>query len=425
MNLPTLNREFEGLLDYLKHARGFDFTAYKRSSLMRRVEKRMQMVGVEGFNSYIDYLEVRPDEFTALFNMILINVTSFFRDPQAWEHLNTEVLPFIVANKRADQPIRIWSAGCASGEEAYSLAMAMAEVMGLEEARERVKIYATDADDEALAEARQAVYHTRQMDAIPPELVAKYFEQSGDRYSFHRDLRRNVIFGRHDLVQDAPISRIDLLVCRNALMYFNAETQTRILARFHFALNEGGFLFLGKSETLLTHTNLFSAIDLRRRIFSKVPRGNLRDRLLLMAHAGGEPAVQHIVNHGRLREAAAEASAVAQVVIDASGLLMQINAQARTLLGVGPSDIGRPLQDMEFSYRPVELRSLVDLAHSERRPQTIKEVDWPAAVSGEFRCIDIDLTPLMDASGAILGTSISFNDVTLYRKLQEELQHAN
>lgn len=328
MTTATPNSEFEALLDYLKHARGFDFTAYKRSSLMRRVEKRMQMLGVETFPAYIDYLEVRPDEFTTLFNMILINVTSFFRDPQAWEHLTSEVLPYIISTKKPDQPIRIWSAGCASGEEAYSLAMAMAEMMGLEEARERVKIYATDADEEALVEARQAIYHTRQIESLPPELLKKYFEQSGDRYSFHRELRRAVIFGRHDLVQDAPISRIDLLVCRNTLMYFNAETQTRILARFHFALNEGGFLFLGKSETLLTHTNLFSAIDLRRRIFSKVPRGNLRDRLMLMAQAGGEPVVQHMVNHARLREAAFDSTPIAQVIVDNSGGLAQINAQA-------------------------------------------------------------------------------------------------
>src|SRR5256885_411574 len=156
---PSHDPEFETLLEHLRRSRGFDFTGYKRASLMRRVTKRMQTVGVQGFENYIDYLEVHPEEFGLLFDTILINVTAFFR----------------------------------------------------------------------------------------------------------KDLRRSVIFGRHDLVQDAPISRIDILVCRNTLMYFNAETQGRILDRFHFALNDRGALFLGKAETLLTYNNTFAAIDLARR----------------------------------------------------------------------------------------------------------------------------------------------------------------
>lgn len=421
----TTTPEFEALLDYLKRTRGFDFTAYKRTSLMRRVEKRMQVVGIEGFIAYIDYLEVRPEEFTALFNTILINVTSFFRDAQAWDYISKEVLPFIVQAKAPDLPIRVWSAGCASGEEAYTVMMALAEVIGIDEARERVKVYATDADDEALAEARLAAYSARHLESLPPELVEKYFERNGDRFSFHRDLRRNVIFGRHDLVQDAPISRVDLLICRNALMYFNAETQSRILARFHFALNDGGFLFLGKSETLLTHTTLFSSVDLRRRIFAKAARVGLRGRMGLLSLNGAEPALQHMVNHAQVREVAADAVPMAQIVIDHNAEVIQINAEARTLFGLNARDIGRPLRDMELSYRPVELRSLVDKAHLERRPQNVKEIDWPAASSGEFRCMDVEVVPLCDTAGELLGTSITFSDVSRYRKLQAELQHAN
>ena len=151
------------------------------------------------------------------------------------------------------QPLRVWSAGCASGEEAYTLAMVLAEMLGPTEFRDRVKIYATDVDEEALTQARQASYTEREVRGVPPELLERYFEPTGGRYVFRKDLRRSVIFGRNDLVQDAPISRIDLLVCRNTLMYFNAETQARILARFHFALADGGVLFLGKAEMLLSH----------------------------------------------------------------------------------------------------------------------------------------------------------------------------
>jgi two-component system CheB/CheR fusion protein len=419
--------EFEALLAYLKRTRGFDFTAYKRTSLMRRVEKRMQQVGVDNFTAYVDYLEVHADEFTALFNTILINVTSFFRDPAAWEHIASDVLPFIRDARDSDAPIRIWSAGCASGEEAYTLAMVAAECLGVEAARERVKIYATDADEEALAQARSAVYTTRQIEALPEGLAQKYFVANRDRWTFHHELRRNIIFGRHDLVQDAPISRIDFLVCRNAMMYFNSETQARVLARFHFALNDGGFLFLGKSETLQTHATLFSPVDIRRRIFAKAPRGNLRDRLHLLSQSqnAGEPVVQHLVTHARIREAAADAMPMAQLIVEPNGQVLQINAAARSMFGLSSQDIGRPLHDLEVSYRPVELRSLVERAHTELKPQNVREVDWPVVSSGEFRCIDVEVVPLRDSGGQALGTSISFSDVSLYRKLQAELQHAN
>ena len=145
-----VNRDLEVLLDYLRRSRGFDFTGYKRTSLTRRIDKRIQDVGADGYLAYLDHLEVDPEEFTQLFNTILLNVTSFFRDPPAWEYLAAEIMPRLVAGKDDDEPIRIWSAGCASGEEAYTMAMVVAEALGPEAVRERVKIYATDLDEEAL-----------------------------------------------------------------------------------------------------------------------------------------------------------------------------------------------------------------------------------------------------------------------------------
>lgn len=242
------NTEFEALLDYIRLSRGFDFTGYKRSSLTRRVNKRMQTVNIQGYSNYLDYLEVHPEEFNHLFNTLLINVTAFFRDRPAWEYLSSEIMPRILQAKDPKEPIRVWTAGCASGEEAYTIAIMLAELLGTEQFRERVKIYATDVDEEALNQARQATYLGRELHGLTSEQVEEFFEQNEDRYTFRKDLRRAVIFGRHDLIQDAPISKIDLLVCRNTLMYFNAETQSRILVRFHFALRDGGFIFWGKPK---------------------------------------------------------------------------------------------------------------------------------------------------------------------------------
>src|SRR3954469_25500781 len=225
----TKSRELPELLEYLKRSRGFDFSDYKRTTLSRRIEKRMASVECETFGQYQDYLEVNPREFTELFNTILINVTSFFRDPPAWESLRDDVVPRLLRGLAPHEPLRAWSAGCASGEEAYTVAMVLAEALGADAFKARVKIYATDLDDEALAAARHGVYSNDALKAVPPDLVDKYFEPNARGFAFRPDLRRTIIFGRNDLMADAPISRIDLLLCRNVLMYFTPEAQARIL----------------------------------------------------------------------------------------------------------------------------------------------------------------------------------------------------
>ncbi len=418
------DQDFERLLEYLHRSRGFDFTGYKRSSLMRRVDKRMRAVNIAAYNSYTDYLEVHPEEFGLLFDTILINVTAFFRDGTAWEAVAAQVVPRILAGKRPGDPIRVWSAGCASGEEAYTLAMLTAEALGVESFRDRVKIYATDVDEEALARARLATYGPREVHGVPAALLKKYFEVNNGRYTFNKDLRRSVIFGRHDLIQDAPISRIDLLTCRNTLMYLNSETQARILERFHFALHERGFLFLGKAETLLTYNNAFIPVDLKCRIFAKVARGNLRERLMDMARTGSEEAVDHLVGHVRVRESAFDANPVAQIVVDIDGTLAMANDRARTLFNLGPGDVTRPLQDLQVSYRPADLRSGIDRAYSERREIVLNDVEWPAGRSDGSRYLEVHVVPLIDAGGMVLGVSITFFDNTATRRIADEHERA-
>jgi two-component system CheB/CheR fusion protein len=254
---PSDVEHFDQILDYLRQTRAFDFAAYKRTSLMRRVLRRMQMVGVGTFEAYLDYIQLHQDEFAALFDTILINVTSFFRDEDVWRYLSSTVLPQLLS-ERGQQPLRVWSAGAASGQEAYTVVLALAELMGTDAVRERVKVYATDVDEQALSDARSGVYSLRAVENVPKHLLDKYFERSGSSYTIHRDLRRAVIFGRHDLVHDAPLSHIDLLMCRNTLMYFNAEAQARILARFYFSLNPGAYLVLGRAEMLFSHTAMFA-----------------------------------------------------------------------------------------------------------------------------------------------------------------------
>ena len=337
------NGEFNALLEYLQRSRAFDFTQYKPASLMRRINRRMQMVGVEGYENYQDYLEVHPEEFGLLFDTILINVTAFFRDPEAWQTLAAEVIPQITRRGRADDLIRCWSAGCASGQEAYTLAMLLAEAMPPQEFRDRVKVYATDIDEEALNQARHAIYTAEQVQDVPAPLLEKYFDPiNGSSYIFDQEMRRAVIFGRNDLLRDAPIGRLQLIVCRNTLMYFNADAQNQILARFHFALNDGGFLFLGKAESSLSQSKSYFPLSVQQRIFVKLPSPGTRGRALVA------PAVLNANNTGnqwlndiQLGDAAFDAGPTGQIVVDSKGVLVLANQLARSLFGLHMRDIGR------------------------------------------------------------------------------------
>jgi two-component system CheB/CheR fusion protein len=379
----------------------------------------MLAVNIDTFTDYVDYLEVHQDEFLNLFNTILINVTGFFRDAPAWDYLEREIVPRIIA-ERKEEPIRIWCAGCASGEEAYSIAMVFAEAMGPGDFRDRVKIYATDVDEEELSTARQAIYTTRVAQAVPEPLRERYFERQGDRYAFRKDFRRCVIFGRHDLLSDAPISRIDLLISRNTLMYFNADAQARILARYFYALREGGYLFLGKAETLLAHANIFAPVELKFRIFVKpVSDPELRDRVFpaIIRNGNGNGTEET-----HLRELAFQSDPIAQLAVDGNMTLVLANEKARTLFGINARELGRPLQDLDVSYRPVELRSLINQAIADQRPVAVHEVYFP--VGSTPRWFDVELMPLSGPRGDVLGVKVAFIEVTRARELAEELQQS-
>jgi two-component system, chemotaxis family, CheB/CheR fusion protein len=415
----TTDASLTTLLAYIKEARGFDFSGYKRTSLERRIRKRMEEVDVATYPEYHDRLEVDQDEFAQLFDTILINVTGFFRDAPAWEFIAEEVVPALLERLGEDDPIRVWCAACASGEETYTMAMVLARTLGDEAYLRRVKIYATEVDEDALNQARQGSYTLKQVEPVPPELRDRYFDRVDKHYVFRKDLRRSIIFGRNDLTQDAPISRIDLLTCRNALMYFNAETQERIVNRLHFALNPRGYLFLGKSEMLITHSDLFRPVNLRRRVFSRVAGSSRRERVLPRSL---RPEAATADASGDLRDHAFEAGLDPELVVDAAGVLVAANAQARALFGVDGGAVGRPLRDLELSYRPVELRASLDIVFAEGRATAVSGARFVNA-GAEPRLFDVEIAPLR-AEDVVAGASIVFRDVTGARRAEEELETA-
>jgi two-component system, chemotaxis family, CheB/CheR fusion protein len=416
MNLEA-GADFEALIEYLRDSRGFDFTGYKRASLMRRMVQRCREVGIDSFPAYLDYLQVRPDEFAALFDKILINITDFFRDREPWDYLARNVIPRIVA-KGGD--IRVWSTGTSSGEEAYSAAILFCEALGEESYLARVKIYATDVDDEALGKAR-AGYTAKEVESLDGDLRSRYFELQGDRFMFRTALRRSMVFGRHDLTQDAPISRLDLLICRNTLIYFTAEAQSKILARFQYALNDDGYLFLGRSEMLLTHASLFTPVESKVRIFAKAAGLEPRERLVPVAQSGTGDGGNPVARQLRVRELTTEGAPFPQVVVDGPGVLVSANQPARRLFQILPADIGRSLKDLELSYRPIDLRTPLDRVGRDRRATTVSgvEIKRPDGTIGYF---DVNVLPLIDDDGSLIGSAFNVIDVTDAMRLRGDLE---
>jgi two-component system, chemotaxis family, CheB/CheR fusion protein len=417
--LTSPDPEFEALLEFVRDKRGFDYTDYKRPTLVRRFQKRMDAVRARDYAAYREHLEREPEEFAGLLDAILINVTGFFRDPAAWEYVAAEIVPRILEQSEGVRPVRVWSAGCATGAEAYTLAMLFTEAIGQDELREHVKIYATDVDDDALRYARHAAYTEKEVKDVPEELRERYFENLNGGYSFRNGFRRAVIFGRNDLLQDPPISRVDLLVSRNTLMYFGQEAQDRILSNFFFALRPRGYLMLGKAEALHSRTSLFEPFDVTRRIFVKnngmyVERRMAR-RAELLPPEGDSDAL--------LRETAFEQARLAQIVVDLDGHVSAINHAARAMFGLSASDVTRPLHDLQISYKPLDLRSLIDQVEAEHRHVMSQDVIWDSP-DGTSRHLDVQISPLIRQGGAHAGVSISFTDITRYRALQDDLERA-
>lgn len=281
----------ERIVETISTEYGFDIRSYKRSTLYRRIRKRMGDTGCTGAGDYQRCLELDPQEFQRLLDTILINVTEFFRDPEAWEHLQEECFRPTLASRHQGDPVRAWCVGCATGEEAYSLAIVLAEVLG-EERLADLKIYATDVDESALAVARPGIYGADSLRNVSRERLCRFFESlPGERFSVRPEVRSAVVFGRQNVLTDPPISRLDILVCRNLLIYFDTDAQQQILTRFHYGLRDDGWLFLGKAETLMTRSHLFAAQEPRFRIFRRLPVPRTTEAIL-SALSPGRPAAQ-------------------------------------------------------------------------------------------------------------------------------------
>ncbi|HEX8073035.1 MAG TPA: chemotaxis protein CheB [Pyrinomonadaceae bacterium] len=257
------------LLALLRARTRHDFTNYKRATLLRRIERRLQVTESEDIPAYLEHVRRRPDELQGLLHDLLISVTNFFRDPDAFQRLDSEIVPRLFEGKGAHDQIRVWVSGCATGEEAYSIAMLLAEHADTLSNPPALQVFASDIDEGALASGRNGLYpHTIAAD-VSPERLKRFFVREGQYYRVRRDLREAVLFAPHNILRDPPFSKLNLVSCRNLLIYINRQTQERILEIFHFALKPGGFLFLGTSETTEGLASLFTPVEKKYRIFKR------------------------------------------------------------------------------------------------------------------------------------------------------------
>ena len=272
------------LLAMLRDKLQFDFSGYKIGTLMRRVRRREIATGNTELAAYIAWAETHPQELELLARDILISVTAFFRDRDAFESLKRSIAE--ICTRKAASEIRIWVAGCASGEEAYSIAILVAEALREGFQLPRVQIFATDIDDEALNVARRGIYPAAALAEIPPDWLERYFTPSNQAFEVSKTLRDMIVFARHNLVSDPPFLRLDLVTCRNVLIYFDNALQAKVLQTFHFGLQSDGYLFLGRSESVTQADSLFGAVERRDRLFRK------RGDSTLPSHQPAVPAVR-------------------------------------------------------------------------------------------------------------------------------------
>ena len=393
----TDDQRLTRVLVLLRDRTGHDFSAYKRSTIQRRVARRMAVTQVETMDDYAGVLARDPVEVETLFRELLIGVTNFFRDPEAFEALAATVVPAVMASRQPGDAVRVWVPACSSGEEAYSIAMLLQE--HAEDAKRHVpiQIFATDIDTEAVERARAGAYPESIVADVSPERLARFFAPEGDGYRVRKSIRDLVVFAVQDVIKDPPFSHLHLVSCRNLLIYMSSELQKRIIPLFHYALDDGGYLFLGTSETVGASTQHFGVVDTQWKIYQRQAGASLSPRA---AHAG--PGLTPAPAPGRRRpgqldralgvRALAESTLLqrhtpAGVLVNADGNVLYFHGRTGRYLEPATGEANSQLADMARPGLKRELAIALRRALSEDDPVRFKMLR--VKTNGEHAFIDL------------------------------------
>ena len=408
------------LLSLLRTATGHDFSLYKKSTIGRRIERRMAQHELTDVEVYSRYLKEHPAEAQALVKELLINVTSFFRDPEAFVVLKQEILPQLFADKPEDYVFRVWVAGCASGEEAYSIAMLLREFMDESEREFKVQIYATDLDDDAIAVARAGLYPPNVAADLSPERLRRFFVKEDAGYRIKKAVREMVVFAIQNVIKDPPFTKLDLASCRNLMIYLEPELQDRLIPAFHYALKPGGVLFLSPSESIGRHPELFSPLSRKWKIYRAVHSATAARALMAgdfswatTAGARGTKEATARVKESNLAELTRrmllQTYAPASVVVDAKGNILYVHGETGKYLRPAPGQASLNVVDMAREGLQQELRPALSAAASHGAPTLGRRAS--VKTNGERQTVSFSVRPLPDAEtnpGLLL---LSFQDL--------------
>ncbi|WP_407118898.1 CheR family methyltransferase [Bradyrhizobium sp. LMG 9283] len=404
------------IADILRNKTGNDFHGYKQNTFLRRVQRRMQVVQIDDIAAYVDYLRNDKDEAQHLFNDLLIGVTEFFRDKREFEVLENQIVPKIFEGKGAGQQVRVWVLGCATGEEAYSIGILLREHMARMDSVPQVQIFATDIDGRALATARVGRYRTNIEADMTSERLARWFVREGDTYCVVKELREMCIFSQHNVIKDAPFSKLDLVSCRNLLIYLNAELQNRVIPLFHFALLPERYLFLGNSENVTRHPKLFAPIDRRARIFKKLDTGTrLPPEFPITTAAGRVPVeVPSVRTFGpdvgleRRAQRIAERYAPAYVITDDHFQVLHFSG--RTGRYIEPTAGAATLDLLQLVHRDLRLELRTALSRAAETNDPVHAEQVPLGVNGHRVLVDITVEPIQEGGGGHRNFVVLFKD---------------
>ena len=424
-------REFEDILQKLRDARNFDFGSYKRATLYRRILRRIQDRSLKNLADYSRFLDNHPTEYDALLSSMFIKATSFFRDPAMWDTLSAKLLPKVLADRRPGEGIRVWCAGCATGEEAFSVSIALAEALGPSFSNQEVKVFGTDTDESAIVKARHAHFSANQVEDVPPRILKEWFVEDAGGYTVRKDIRRAVVFGVNNLLTDAPISRLDLILCRNVFIYLDADVQERILTRFHYALRRNGILVLGKSEMIPVAARIFETVDLARRIYRKdgardavaekqrlsgLIRQETLDRADAAEQGGMDRFPRYVMDSIRLP----------LVVTSPDGTVLVWNAAASSLWGRGEAEAtGKRLTTLNLPGLSGDLLIEKTRAVREGKAQSERAAGTISRNGSPQIHLEVEVSALVDATGARVGLAYIAHDVTSKRSLEADLRNAH
>ena len=419
-NEPKAANGMNRILMQLRTSTGHDFSLYKKSTIGRRIERRMSQHTIEDTDVYARYLKENPAEVHTLFKELLINVTNFFRDAEAFAVLETEILPQLCKDKPDDYLFRVWVAGCASGEEAYSIAILLRELMDQSHQEMKVQIYSTDLDDDAIAIARAGFYPPNIAQDVTPERLRRFFIKEEAGFRVKKEIREMVVFAIQNVIKDPPFTKLDLLSCRNLMIYLEPELQNRLIPAFHYALKPGGVLFLSPSESIGNHTDLFSSLNRKWKFYrathsitsSRTAMANVLSWAAETAGKASEVAVSKPkeTNFAELtRRVLVQYFAPASVVTDRKGDTLYVHGETGKYLRPAPGQASLNIVEMAREGLELELRAAIRAAASEGMPTLNREIQ--VRTNGGFTTVSLSVRPLPDLDDSQNLLLVSFQDV--------------